>query len=208
MSNDLLLPEVEVKTALDVARAFVIKSKEDYVIVDVHCSALLKLKKKIEDDFAESKATTYAAWKSVVAQEKGHLDGIDEARRIDKAKLVAWQEVEEKQRREDEVRCQQEAKKRADDEALERAREAHESGQHEQAEAIINTPVEVPVIVLPKDTPKTSTIIQTRWDFRVIDPAAVPREYLQLDITKVAQIVRAMKNETNIPGIQAFSKKV
>ncbi len=208
MSNDMLLPDAEVKDAIETAKSFVIKSREDYALVDAHCSGLLKLKNKIEADFSESKATTYKAWKAVVAQEKGHLDGIDAARRIDKTKMVEWQEVEERERKVAEDMARAEAKKKADDAALALAQEAQAAGEHEQAEAIINTPVEVPVIVIPKDLPKTATTIQTRWDYRVTDLALVPREFLMLDTVKIGQVVRAMKGDTNIAGIEAFSRKI
>lgn len=56
----------------------------------------------------------------------------------------------------------------------------------------------------------TTNGISTRqdWGFEVMNAADVPRDYLMVDEVKVGKIVRAMKGETNIPGIRVFPKTV
>jgi len=53
---------------------------------------------------------------------------------------------------------------------------------------------------LPGVTPRST------WSFTVEDLSLVPREYLMVDEKKVEAIVKAMKEQTNIPGIKAFEK--
>jgi hypothetical protein len=49
---------------------------------------------------------------------------------------------------------------------------------------------------------------RTVWKFRITDEAAVPREFLLVDEKRIGQIVRAMKGETKIPGIEAYPETV
>lgn len=209
-TNELLLPDTnqEGLDAVSRAQAITITCRDAYVAADAFCAGLKDLEKKVDAAYDSHISDAFKSHRSLVAKKNSFAQPILDARRIIKSKLVAWQEIEEQQRREQEAIYQAEAKKRAEDEAMARAQEAQAAGQHEHAEAIINTPVEVPVIVMPKDLPKTSTTIQTRWDYRVHDLALVPREFLMLDTVKVGQVVRAMKGDTNIAGIEAYSKRI
>ena len=42
------------------------------------------------------------------------------------------------------------------------------------------------------------------WQFRIVDAAAIPREYLAVDETKIGKVVRALGAETAIAGIEVF----
>lgn len=196
----------EVGTALEQAQAFVIKSNEDFALVDAHCAGLLALKKKVEGDFKASKESTYAAWKAVVAQEKGHLDGIDEARRIDKTKMDAWTRHLEAERQAEEARLRAEAQKRAEDEAIARAQAMNAAGQKEEAEAIIAAPVEVAPVIVPKTAPKASTVMRKVPKFRIVDASKIPREFMTPDEKKIGAVVRAMRYAANIPGIEVYEE--
>lgn len=209
-TTELSLPETnhEGLIAVEKANAIVIASREEYVAADRFCASLKDLEKRVDAAYDEHIAAAFKTHRGLVAKKNTFSQPILDARKIIKTKLVAWQEIEEENRRTAEAILRADEKKRAEDAVLAWAQEAQKEGQHEKAEAIINAPVEVPAIVLPKDLPKTSTMIQTRWDFRVIDLALIPREFLMLDTVKVGQVVRAMKKETNIPGIEAYSKKI
>lgn len=56
------------------------------------------------------------------------------------------------------------------------------------------------VNALPGVQPRNS------WEFTVEDLSKVPREYLMVDEKKVKGVVKAMKADTNIPGISVFEK--
>jgi hypothetical protein len=47
--------------------------------------------------------------------------------------------------------------------------------------------------------------LRDNWKWEAVNLAAVPREYLMLDTTKINGVVRAMKSQTNIPGIRVFN---
>lgn len=45
------------------------------------------------------------------------------------------------------------------------------------------------------------------WKFEVIDPYAVPREYLMVDESKIRKVVGALKGSTVIAGVRVYSEK-
>jgi len=61
-------------------------------------------------------------------------------------------------------------------------------------------------VVLP--TVPTFAGISTRelWDFEIVDPAQLPREYLMPDEKAIRGVVKAMKGKTAIPGVRVFNR--
>jgi hypothetical protein len=45
------------------------------------------------------------------------------------------------------------------------------------------------------------------WKFEIVDPAAVPREYLMVDESKIRKVVGALKGDTVIAGVRVYSEK-
>lgn len=45
---------------------------------------------------------------------------------------------------------------------------------------------------------------RTTWKYEILDPAAIPREYLAIDSAKIQAHVTAHKSQTSIPGIRAY----
>lgn len=206
--NELAMSDKEVSNALAQAQNWVIRNDDDFAMVDAHCVGLMALKKKIESDFASSKATTYAAWKAVVAQEKGHLDGIDEARKLDKQKMDGWLHVKEAERKALEDKMALEAKANAEAAALAAAVAAEQSGDSELAEAIISEPVAAQVVVVANTAPKAQTVLRKIWKFRVVNASLVPSEYKAVDEKKVGAVVRALGADCNIAGIETWQENI
>jgi len=44
------------------------------------------------------------------------------------------------------------------------------------------------------------------WDFEIVNKNKVPDEYKVVDEKKIRAVVKAMKENTNIPGIRVFKK--
>ena len=52
------------------------------------------------------------------------------------------------------------------------------------------------------------TTTRVAWKYEITDLAALPREFLIPDTVRIGQIVRAMKQDTAIPGVRAFSETI
>lgn len=209
MTNAIAIPEANPKaiTALETAQKFSLVTAEDYTLADTLCVGLKELEKSIIADFDEPKRKASEAHKAVVAQEKKHLVPVVEARAIYKTKMDSWNTEQRRLAEIEAARLRAEAKKKAEDEALAKAAMAEEFGDTAGAEAIISAPVVV-APVKSYEAPKTSTVFQTRWKYKITNAALIPREYLVPDETKIGGVVRATKGAITIPGIEAFSERV
>lgn len=208
--NEITLPEENKKgmTALEQAQALVIVTATDYTAADNFCVGLKGLEKEVDEAYDENISAAFKAHRGLVAKKNKYAEPIIEARKVIKSKMGAWQTEQESKRKAEEARLQAEAQKRAEDEALAAAAEAQKNGDKAEAEAIIAAPIVAPIVVLPSFAPKSKTTIQTRWDFRIVNAALIPREYLSPDTVKIGGVIRATKGSISIPGVEAFEKKV
>lgn len=194
--------------AMAYAVALVIADNDTYIKADKFCVGLKGLENEIKADFKESKQAADAAHATICAQEKAHLDKVIPPRNLVKQKMSAYQDEQERLRREEEDRQRAVAQKIADDAALEAAKQAEAAGNHEEAEAIIQTPVYVAPVVLPKSVPQAKTGIRKIWTFRIIDPALVPRAYLMINESALLAQARSTNNNLPVPGVEFYQKSV
>lgn len=98
--------------------------------------------------------------------------------------------------------------KQADEKQLLLQKEAEE--EHAKGDSLI--PEVVASIAKGPDKKIVTTIgtvgFTEHWSFEIVDEALIPREYLSIDTTKIGQVVRAMKADTNIPGIKVIRMEV
>ena len=217
------------------AEALVVDSPESEEVAWAIVNGIGELTKRITADFAPSRTAAHQAWtaahqawKAIVAQEKGHLARLEEPDKIVRGKLSAWEQ--EKRRRQAEIdrkareaaaKVQAElqrqgdeaARKAAEERRLQEAMEAEAAGDAAKAGELLETlvevtPVEVPTVVVP--TLKAEKVagagaMVERWTFEITDPQAIPREYLTVNESAIGKVVQALKGQTNIPGVRAYS---
>ena len=200
--------EAKEADAMTYAVALQITDNDTYSQADQFCVGLKGLEKEIIADFEESKSAADTAHKAICAQEKYHLQKIVPARTLVKNKMSAYQDDQERRRRIEEDRQRIEAQKAADAEALRQAEQAQAEGKPEEAEAILQAPVYVAPIVVPKDIPKTSTVIRKIWTFRIIASELIPRQYLIVDESALRKQAAATGNTLAVPGVEFYQKTI
>lgn len=183
-----------------------IKTSEDYTRAGEILLTIKEIRKKIDATFKPIKQKMDAAKKEVLDQEKAADKPLAEAEAWIKPLIAAYNAEQERIRQEEEARLREIARKDEEDRKLAEALAAEQSGNHEEAEAIINTPVQPPPVVVPKAVPKVAGISMTKtWKFRITDEKKIPRQYLMVDEKKIGDVVRALKDQTNIDGIEVYS---
>jgi hypothetical protein len=130
--------------------------------------------------------------------------------RIYKHKLAEFQEKErheaERQRREAEAKAAQER-----DELNRRAAAAEAKGKTEKAQEL-TARAETVVSEAPALAPVKAAGMSfgEQWEFEVVDASKIPRAMMSIDMAKIGQLVRALKNkaasEEAVPGIRVFSR--
>lgn len=151
------------------------------------------------------KAATHAAWKAAVKQETDLVGKAEEAERILKygvggtaitpvrTSIAGFQKAQKAaadaaKAELDRIQREAEAQAKA---------QAKETGQPVQAVVVFTPP--------PPTVAKTAGVSTvTEWGFRITDESLIPREYLMVDEKKIRAVVKAMKKQTNIPGVEAI----
>lgn len=160
---------------------------------------------QVEAAFAEPCAKAHAAWKAAIALRDQCLRPLKEAYDWQRSQIGAYVARKERERLAEEARLRELERKRAEEEALAAAIAAEKAGDAKLAEAIIEAPVTTRPVVLPPTTPKLEGISQrTTWRARVVDEAAVPREYLMVDDKKLQSVARATRGSVAIAGVEFY----
>lgn len=208
--NDLQTVEIDRETnnALVVANAFQITSDQDYVQASLERDGLKALHGKIDETFDDLISGAFKHHRALVAEKKKHAEPLEAASLVYKQKMGRWNDAQKAFAAAEEKRLREEAIKQAEADALEAAAQAEKDGNVEEAQAIISAPVVVPVVVVQKTTPKTSTVFRTNWKYRIVDASKLPREYLVADEVKLGKIARAMQGAVNVPGVEFYSEVV
>jgi len=126
-------------------------------------------------------------------------------------KLMSDYDTEQERiRKAEEVRLAEIARQQEEERLLAEAELAEKSGNKEEAQAIIDAPVYVPPVVVPKSVPKMEggPVYRTIWKFRIKNASLIPRQYLIPDEKAIGGVIRSSQGRITIPGIEAYEERV
>lgn len=199
--------EPEKNQLIAFAQSLAIKTAGGYAAAADRLKLVKGLLQKIEEARTRITKPMNEALRQVNAQAKEASAPLIDAEAKIKRAMIAYSEEQERIRREEQRKAEEEARRQR--EKLEQqAAKALASGKVEKAEQLEQRAATVVAPVIQREAPKV-TGVSTRevWKFEVTDPALVPREYLTIDEKKIGAIVRAMKGDTNIPGVRVWADK-
>jgi len=209
----------EVATVEDQARALNVIDAASYIAAGELWKSIKALRAKVADTFDDLIKAAHLAHKKAVEKKKMHDGPLDAAERMVKQAMSVYDLEQERIRKKEERRLAEIARKEAEDQALLDAIEAEaialrngatkEEAAQESA-AIIDEPVYVPPVIIPKATPKLTggPVYRTIWKYRITDANKIPRQYMIPDEVRIGRIARDMKNETNIPGVEVYELRL
>lgn len=206
MGFDVALPDRNEKalSAVEKAHKIIIATMGDYLVADEFCVGLKEYEKEADATFDDVIKEAFQHHRSLIGKKNRYVEPIQEARKIVKGKMVDYRAAEEKRQREAEALAREAAIKAAEEQALRDAEEAEKSGDKALAETILAAPIQAPAVVLKSEVPKSQTVLRKVWKFRVSDSSRLPREYLCPDMTKIGSVVRALKDNHGIAGVEAW----
>ena len=191
----------------DQARKIMITSHEAYARAGELLLTIKAIRKKITETFKPIKQKMDAAKQEVLDQERKADAPLKEAEALLSPQIIKWNTEQEKIRKAEEDRLQEIARKEEEDRQIAAAIHAEETGNKEEAAAIMDAPVYVPPVVVKKEVPKVAGIsIVERWKFRIVNERLIPREYLKVDEVLIGQVVRNSHGVIKIPGIEAYNE--
>ena len=131
--------------------------------------------------------------------------------RVLDGKLSGYRAEQDRKRREEEarLRAQVEAEnKRRLEQAEKQAVKLEAKGLPEAAQAARETAqvsLEPPPVLAAAEPPKVQGLSSRKnWQFRITNADLIPDEYWTVDEQKIGGVVRALKDKTNIPGVEAY----
>ncbi len=190
----------QAETLFGQAQAFIISTDEHYKEATIRLRDIKGAQDRVKNHFEPMRQKTYAAYQEVLDNTKTYSKPLQEAEKIYKKKIAIYSTEQERKRREEERLFQEEARKREEERRLQKA---IETGNEE----ILEAPIVVPELKIVESKPEGISFIE-KWNYEIIDFSKLPDEYKTTNAVKLNQVVRALKGNTNIPGIRVFSEKV
>ena len=203
---------------LDTAKTVKVVDPETYTAAGFIWKSLKDMMKEVDEAWDKNIKLWHEGHKNALADKARYYQPLDTASRTVKKLMSDYDLAQERIRIAEQRRLEEIALKAEEERLLQEAilaeAEARASGASkeeaaQEAAAIIEKPVYVPPVILPKETPKVMGMsFRTIWKFRIIDIAKIPREYLEPDMVKIGGVVRSLKGQTNISGIRVYEGKV
>ncbi len=209
--------ESEALTIVQQSAAIVVSNNETRELASELGRAIAGTYKRIEEWFSPMKRAAAQAHKEICNRENEALGPLAQAKLYLGQQIGRYDQEQEQLRREAERAAQEQAriaaeeaaKKLAEETAIQDAIALEAAGDTKGAEAVLSNPapqpVYVPPVVIPRTVPKTQGVATVQnWKFRITNADLIPREYLEVDEKKIGQVVRAMKDKCQIPGIEVY----
>ena len=192
------------------AIALQVTDNETYAQAGTLLIGYKELGKTIKNYFKPLKENTHKAWEVICDREKEELNKLQPGIQHLNKQMVTYNIEQEQIRKAEEDRLRDEAEKAERERRLRLVLKAVEAGEEEEAKAILEEPGFIPPPIVEKTVPKQAGLAMvTIYKWRLVDINKVPKPYLQLRVNEAAvnQTVKALKAQTNIPGIEVYSEQ-
>ncbi len=211
----LPMPSIQAKSlsVLTRARGLVISSQEDLTAADQFRQDIKALLRSIDEAFDPQIEQAFALHRSLLAKKKEFAGPPLRALELINPKIAEYMKERDRARfqKERERQIKEQEAKRLAEIAVDKASELVDEGRAAEANAVLKEAalkageIEASAPEIP-EKPLADVSLRTTWDFEVVDAEKIPRKYLVPDLVTIGKVVRAMKDQADIPGIRAFAK--
>lgn len=201
-----------------------IASHDDYMIVADALKSVKEFEKRVEAAIGPHIERAHATWKGLTDQRREALDVAKKWEAECKRGLAEWDTEQERlrlaeQRRlEAEARAQEETRRLAEAAALEAEGIAEaDEAKIAEAEDLIAAPIETPVVMVEKATPKVAGIqYRVRFTAQLVDIVALCRHVVAhpdqqnlvtLNQSRANQLAGALRENMQVPGLKLVVHK-
>jgi len=173
---------------------------------------------EVDEGFDKNIKRWHEGHKGALADKARYWNPLNEVKKTIKIGMEKFDRAQEAIRLAEQRRLEEIARKEAEERALLEAIAAEEDAKRngatkeeaaQEAAAIIEDPVYVAPVILQKTTPKLAggPVYRTIWKFKIENEALIPRQYMVPNETAIGQVVRALKGQTNIPGVKIYEER-
>lgn len=204
---------------VDQAKMVKVIDSETYKAAGFIWKSLKDMMKEVDEAWDKNIKLWHEGHKNALADKAKYYQPLDMASRTVKKLMSDYDVAEEAKRREEQARLEAIARKEEEERRLMEAIAAEEAARAngatkeeaaQEATAIIEEPVYVAPVVVPKDVPKMQggPVYRTVWKYRITDLNAIPRNFMLPNETAIGTLVRRLGNKHGIPGVQAYEERV
>ena len=187
----------EALRALDYAEKRVITTIEHVKAATDDLALISKLKKVMENKRRSLLDPLKLQAEAIRETYSSLMDPIIKADRITREKMLAFQQEQAR------IRQEQEAINREKAELA--AREAALNGREVEPVELVEVTPEAPKRV---ETDMGTTGMVDHWKYEVVDPLAVPREYLMVDTAMLSAIAKRHHDQKPVPGVRFYNEPI
>jgi len=209
-SNDPRITRVrqDAEGVIGVARNFTVADQASYVEAASVLQTIKALAKKADEERKSITAPMDAAKKRVMDLFRPMTDALTQAETELKRRMMIWKSEQDRIAREERRKAEEAARKER--ERLEKqAAKAEAAGKVERADTLRDR-ADLVVAAPPVAEPPKIEGIATRqiWRFEITDAGKVPDQYKTVNEKKVGAVVRALKGDTDIPGVRVWAEEI
>lgn len=197
----------------DQARALRIADAESYQGACDFLKGVKALRTEIAETFEPHIKRAHEAHKALLKEKADAEAPLAEAERVAKSVLVVYDQAQERIRRDEAARLQAEARRQEEERRLADAVALEAAGDQAEAEALIEAPIDVPVVAVASFTPNVAGIsYREMWSANVTSLAALIKyvaahpQFSALLLANMPALnaqARSLKGQMQIPGVDA-----
>lgn len=210
-TTEIAVPEKELReqgsALIAEANAIQITSHDQYEAAGAFLVGVAALRKSITAAMKPVKDATHTAHKAATNLENDLLAGPAKADLIVRTRMSAYSRAEQVAREKAQREQQEALRKQIEDQRITQAQTLADAGHVEIADQILDAPVVVAPVELPKPT-AAGVSVRKVVKFRIIDPAKINRAYLVPDETKIRAQVKALGKDAAsvVGGIEVYEE--
>lgn len=213
---------------VDQAGMVKITDPKSYEVAGFLWKTIGEVMKEVAETFDPIISATHKAHTQACDQKKKYFVPLQNAYKEVKRLMGVWEAEQEQIRLAEQKRLEDEARKAEEERRLQEAIEAEAEAKAngltaqeaaQEAEAVLQTPVYVAPVVLPKAMPKiaggpvyreiwSAEIISIKDLCRAVADGKASTEYVIGNMPVLNKMATALKQTLNVPGVRAISKRV
>lgn len=193
----------EMRTALVKAGGLTVTDQMTYDQADALVPVLGELADRGKAWWEPVTSFAFRVHRWLTARRAADVDPLEKERKRIADEAWVWHAAEERRVQQLAAETARAEKQRQDAEAAEQAALLEQQGHPELAAAIVAQAIATPApaVVLPVAKAKNLSH-DPDWDITIVNAALLPREYLMPNEPAILKVVRALKGNIRIPGVQ------
>lgn len=197
------------------AEALVVRDQQTLNVAKAYLQDVKRLQAEIAATFDPHIKKAVEAHKGLLAEKRRFTAPLDRAEEILKPKIgrYLYELDQERLRAARERQLAEEKAKAKAEEIVDQAHDLIENGHAIAADSVVEDgfkevqAIKAAAPEIPPAAEADGVQLRTTWEFEITSEAELPREYLKPDLTRIGQVVRALKDQAKIPGVRTFPKR-